>query len=360
MSKMKVGVIGFAQMHITTMVESFLARPEQFEFIGCADTPCTLQPTSTETGTRLGTKAAVEKLCAPIPLYVHYQDLLQERPDLVIVTCENSLHAQVVVQALAMGIHVILEKPMAITLAEARRMQETAKQKGVLLMINWPTSWMPAFRRAQQLAKDGVVGDIVRFSYSNAESLGPFSYGQNLTAEEKQQECWYHRELGGGAPIDYIGYGCNLSRWFLGTRATSATAVARNLLTDFADVEDHATVILNYPATHAVIEATWATFSSGHIPSGPIVYGDRGTIVADKKSGTVAVYTERFAQEPSAFYEKEQLPEGRDSLAMEFLHGLQHGEVHPTLDVDMNVDVMAAMDAALRSIKSGKTELTLL
>ena len=39
MSKLRVGIIGFAQMHVTTMIQSFLALPERFAFIGCADTP---------------------------------------------------------------------------------------------------------------------------------------------------------------------------------------------------------------------------------------------------------------------------------------------------------------------------------
>ena len=37
MSKLRVGIIGFAQMHVTTMIQSFLALPERFAFIGCAD-----------------------------------------------------------------------------------------------------------------------------------------------------------------------------------------------------------------------------------------------------------------------------------------------------------------------------------
>ena len=61
MSKLRVGIIGFAQMHVTTMIQSFLALPERFAFIGCADTPSRLRPVSTETGTRLGTRDTVLK-----------------------------------------------------------------------------------------------------------------------------------------------------------------------------------------------------------------------------------------------------------------------------------------------------------
>lgn len=357
MSKLRVGIIGFAQMHVTTMIQSFLALPERFAFIGCADTPSRLRPVSTETGTRLGTRDAVLKACPSLRVFEDYRQLLNERPDLVIVTCENSLHLQVALDALSRSIHVILEKPMAMSLSEAVQMETTARLNRAHLIVNWPTSWMPAFRTAQRLAQDGAAGRVLRFSYTNAESLGPFSYGQSLSPLEKSCEWWYHRELGGGGPVDYLGYGCNLSRWFLGTRALSAMAASRNFLTDFADVEDHATLVLRFPNAQALIEGTWSTFSAGHIPSGPIVYGDRGTIVADKKSGTVQLFTERFQTEPTRIFENEQLPPERRDLAHEFLYLLENGEIHPTLSADLNVDAMAAMDGALRSICSGKTEL---
>ncbi len=359
MPKLRVGIIGFAQMHITTMVESFLALPERFCLIGCADTADGLEPISTETGTRLGTRDAILKRCAPLREFEDYRDLLNERPDLVIVTCENSRHIDVVLDALSRGIHVIMEKPMAMTLGEAVRMEAAARLNRAVLLVNWPTSWMPAMRTAQRLAQAGAVGRVLRFSYTNAESLGPFSYGQSLSPLEKSREWWYQRALGGGGAVDYLGYGCLLSRWFLGERALAAMATARNFLTDFADVEDHATLVLRYARAQALIEGTWATFSSGHIPSGPIVYGDRGTIVADKKTGVVQLYTERFQATPSRVFENEPLPEGRDTLALEFLSALENGDVHPTLSAALNVAAMAAMDAALRSIVSGKTELVL-
>ena len=139
MSKLRVGIIGFAQMHVTTMIQSFLALPERFAFIGCADTPSRLRPVSTETGTRLGTRDAVLKACPSLRVFEDYRQLLNERPDLVIVTCENSLHLQVALDALSRSIHVILEKPMAMSLSEAVQMETTARLNRAHLIVNWPT-----------------------------------------------------------------------------------------------------------------------------------------------------------------------------------------------------------------------------
>jgi len=357
MRKIAIGVIGLAQMHIVGMTESFLALPERFAPMGFADSSTPLSPVSTEPGTRRGTRAALLRKC-PFPReYADPLELLDDQPDLVLVAAENSLHAQICCEALSRGIHVIVEKPMALSLGEARRMAAASRLHKALLWVNWPTAWFPAFRTAQRLAEQGAAGVPLRFAYTNAESLGPFSYGQNLSSLEKAQEWWYRRELGGGAMIDYLGYGCNLSRWFLGEKAVAAFASSWNFLTDFADVEDHATLVLRFRRAQALIEGTWATLSAGHIPSGPVVYGDRGTLVTDKKAGSVQLFTERFQGAPTRVFEPEPLAEGRRDLAHEYLHFLDTGEEHPALGLEVNLDAMAALDAALRSASSGKLEL---
>ena len=358
MKKMQVGVIGFGQMHITTLVDSFLAMPEQFSFMGYADTVTSLVPISTQGGTHLAVRKKIEEKCAPIRAYESIGQLLDDRPDLVIVATETSFHCSVICDALKRGIHVIVEKPMAMTFAEARQMVEAAQASGAVFIINWPTAWFPPFRLIGELGFSGMIGRILRFSYTNAESLGPFSYGQNLTEEEKLHEWWYHRQYGGGGMMDYIGYGCNLSRWMVGEKATSAFCLGSNLTTPFADIEDHATVILEFPHARGLVEGTWATYASGGIPTGPVLYGETGTLVTDRYGSNVAYYNERHQKTPPQIFEPKPFPEGRENLAKEFLHALKTGETHPMLSPALNLDAMAAMDAALRSAQSGKMEKT--
>lgn len=356
LKKFRIGVIGFAQMHITTLISSFQTMPDRFEFIGLCDLPTDLGPVSEQGGTRLGTRNNVLRLCPDAPVYEDYRDLIAAKPDLMLVTTENSRHAEVVCAALNEGIHVILEKPMAMSLAEARRMVAAARLHNALFMINWPTSWFTPFRTAHRLVQEGVVGRVLRFAYCNT-SLGPFSYGQTLTDEEKTHEWWYHRALGGGSPMDYLGYGCILSRWFLGKKAIAAFAEARNFTSEYSDVDDHSTLILRFEDTQALIEGTWSTFSAGGLPNGPIIYGTEGTLVVDRMNNTISLYSERGTSKPTRVFEPDPLPEGREDLPGEFLHALETGEMHPTLSPELNLEATAAVDAALRSIASGKMEI---
>ncbi len=357
MKKYRIGIIGFGQMHIQGLVNSFLAKPDTFEFMGCADTVTDLDPISDQPDTHPAVRRTVETKCAPLKGYASVADLLNDKPDLVLVASETSAHCSIICDALNRGIHVIVEKPMAMSYSEAQQMCYAAKKSGCVFIINWPTAWFPPFRLIGELGFSGIIGEVQRFSYTNAESLGPFSYGQTLTDEEKLHEWWYHRRYGGGGVMDYIVYGCNLSRWMLGEKASAAFCMATNITCPYADIEDHATVVLKYPHARALVEGTWATFSSGGIPSGPILYGERGTLVTDRKGTNVALYDARFLQAPAKIFEAEPFPEGRANLAEEFLYALKTGDMHPLLSPWLNLDAMAAMDAALRSCESGKMEV---
>ena len=209
-----------------------------------------------------------------------------------------------------------------------------------------------------ELGFSGIIGDLQRFTYTNAESMGPFSYGQSLTDEEKMHEWWYHRRYGGGAAMDYLGYGCSMSRWMLGEKATAAFCMASNIACPFSEVDDHATAVISFPHARALVEGTWATYSAGHVPSGPILYGSAGTLITDRWDSKVYLYNERHQKTAARIFEASPLPEGRSNLAEEFLYAVENGgEVHPMLSPDINLDAMAAMDAALRSIESGKLEV---
>lgn len=357
MSKMRLGIVGFAHMHIEQMVTGFQELPESFSWLGCADVPPQTPSICTQKGTRGQVLGAVVQKCGIPRVFDRYQDLLDESPDLVIVTAENARHPALVAEILNRGIHVILEKPMALALDGAMAMARAARDGKATLVVNWPTAWDPAFRLAHKLCRDGVAGKPFKFHYRNKESLGPFSYGQTMTGEEKRQEWWYQAEMGGGAMADYIGYGCNLSRWFFGERAESAFAVKGNYSSPFADVEDYAAATLCYPSSLALLEGSWATYSSGAVPCGPIVFGDAGTIVTDRLSPEVRVYQKRHRPEPTAQYQAEPLPQGQANLAQELLHHLRTGEqLHETLDLPVNLDAVAAMDACFRSAVSGRME----
>jgi len=288
----------------------------------------------------------------------------------VIFCPENARHGEVAEAIANHGVHMVTEKPMSASLSDALRMVRAVQANDVALMVNWPTTWQPAIRTMKVLLDEGTIGDVWEIKWRNGASMGPLAYSTGedaYTDLEKGAEWWHQTAPGGGALLDYCCYGACLSRWYLGQPAVAATAMRANLTSPYGDADDNAIITVRFPNAFALLEATWTTWHVG-VPTGPIAYGTRGTLVANRRpiagqehpTSVVEVYTSRShgLDGPDQIVEGAPLPEGRATLAEEFIHHLETGEpLHPTLDMMQNLEVMAILDAGIRSANSGKVEL---
>lgn len=361
--KYKIGIVGFAHMHILDQIKSFIAMPERVEWLGGADVKPLVQPESHESSTRGFNMETCRKEC-PLPrIFDDYRDLLDLQPDIVLVDCENAFNGIVIPEVLMRGIHVIVEKPLAYSMEHAMAIQRASRIGNAVAVTNWPTTWEPAIRLGQKLVSEGVIGKVYRFQFRNPDSLGPFSYGQQMTDRELGLEWWHQTAAGGGSLLDYCSYGSVLSRWYLGVKPVSAYGLKANFDHRFGDAEDYAAIMVRFPEAVAFLEGTWNTISSGY-PSGPIVWGTEGALIVENddhgNASRVCIYRDRYSTTPSEVFNLDDypLPEGRANLAEEVFHHLETGEpLHPTLDLSTNLDAVSILDAGIRSSQSLKMEL---
>ncbi|HEY3110912.1 MAG TPA: Gfo/Idh/MocA family oxidoreductase [Chloroflexota bacterium] len=365
--KYRVGVIGVAHMHVNELMRKFAEHP-QAELVAIADTkPEVPEINTTSRSTRGYTlETARDELGIP-KQYEDYRQLLdRERLDIAIVCSENARHGEVCEAALAHRAHVVTEKPMAASLAEALTMVRAARAADRRLMVNWPSTWSPAIRRMKALLDDGAIGRLWEV-HARYGSLGPLSYGSThpgvkgptamLTDEEKAATWWHRAGNGGGALLDYCCYGACLSRWYFGVPAQAVFGLKMNANTHYGSADDNAVLTVRFPQGLAVLRATWSVVDHA-IPTGPILYGTTGTMSLEGASATGQVRLVQDKGEQPRIIEGSPLPEGRDTLAREFIHHLETGEpLHPTLDPDFNLDAMAVLDAGIRSAESGQMEL---
>jgi predicted dehydrogenase len=354
----RLGVIGFAHMHVDHLLDQFARLPD-VEWVACADTVPAVPSRSTLPGTRGHSLKRAREVTGIPRVYDDYRDMLdREQFDAIVFCPENARHGEVAEAVASKGVHMVTEKPMAASLAEALRMVRAARAHDVALMVNWPITWSPAIRAMKALLEEGTIGDVWEIKWRNGASMGPLSYSDTQpTDAEKGAEWWHQEAAGGGALLDYCCYGACLSRWFLGEPAVAAMGIRANLASHYGDADDNAIITVRFPRALAILEGTWTTWHVG-VPTGPIAYGTRGTLVAD--GGVVRVYTTRSygPGEPDQTVEPAPLPAGRATLAEEFTHHLETGEaLHPTLDMMHNLEVMAILDAGIRSATSGRLEL---
>jgi predicted dehydrogenase len=364
MKNYRVGIIGFGHMHVNHVADLYAAHP-QVQWAACADT----RPLQPERRVAPYTRQwnldhLVEKLGLP-EIYDDYREMLQrEQLDIVVVSCENAQHADVVEACAAAGVHVCVEKPMAASLADALRMYRACEAAGTTMLVNWPVTWLPAVRKAKALLDEGAIGRVLEVTcrVGHTGPLGPSAAHAGvsetaapMTGAERAATWWHQQAAGGGALLDFCCYGAMIARWYIGQPAVAALGMGANLDSPWADAEDNAAILVRFPAAMALLEGSWTTWHHGG-PSGPIVYGTKGTLVVEFDSPQAEVRV-TCGGGPAQLIPAEPLPQGRSNVAEEFIHHLETGEpVHPTLQAAFNLEAMAVLDAGRRSAASHKLE----
>lgn len=366
MSKIyRIGAIGFAHMHINNVAALYAEHP-QAELVACADTvPDTPELREAPYTRTWNIRNIVENHNVPQTYDVYEEMLEKEELDIVICCSENAKHPEVVEACASAGVNVCVEKPMAMSLAHALRMVRACQAAGTTMIVNWPATWSPTSRKVKELIDDGVIGRVLEVKWRGGHTgpLGPGAAHAGVSEESKAMSgvergaTWWHKQAtGGGAMLDYCCYGSMLARWYVGEQAVAAVGLRGNLDSTWGDADDNGAMIVRFPKAMGLFEGSWTTWSHG-VPAGPIVYGTTGTLVADSKDGKPVVRLERGHGE-GKIYEAEPLTEARNQVPGEFIHHLETGEpLHPTLEMMFNLEVMAILDAGVRSATSGKLEM---
>lgn len=361
----RVGVIGFAHMHVVNLAAQFGKHP-QVEWVACADSKRPQPELRIAPYTRDWNRQQVASTWNIPKTYEDYEELLaNEELDIAIVCSENTQHAAVTAACAAAGVHVLVEKPMAVSLADGLRMVRACEAAGTSLMVNWPTTWAPAARKAKELIDAGVIGRVIEVKWRSGHTgpLGPQAKHPGvtetadlMTGPERAATWWHQDAHGGGAMVDYCCYGALVSRWFIGEPAVAALGMRANLDSHWADADDNAVIVVRFPQAMALIEGSWTTLDHG-VPTGPIIYGTSGTLVVEQRGEKAGVRLER-GHGQSEFFAPDELPAGRATLAEEFIHHLETGEpLHQTLDMHYNLEIQAILDAGVRAANSQRLEM---
>jgi predicted dehydrogenase len=361
--KYRLGIIGFAHMHINYLAEVFASHP-QVQWVAYADTLPACQELSKGPYTRVWNIDHVQKVTGSMTAYSDYHEMLrQEHFDIVLVAAENAQHGDVVEACAAAGANACVEKPMAASLSEALRMARASQAAGTRLLINWPTTWYANTRKLKELVDGGAIGRVLEVKYRDGHTgpLGPGNIHDGVAEEtvpmsgiERGATWWHQASTGGGVMLDYCCYGTMFSQWYIGEQATAALGIKANLDSQWGDAEDNAAILVRFPSALALIEGSWTDWCPDVMPS-VIVYGTHGTLAIDDEGDKIRL--ER-GHGDTTLIDCPPIPIERDNIAKEFIFHLETGQpVHPTLDLLFNLKAMAILDAGARSAASSKMEL---
>jgi predicted dehydrogenase len=283
--------------------------------------------------------------------YTDVPAMLQHiRPDAVLAYNAIADHLAVVEACAPKGISVMVEKPLAIDTRQAKRIAELAGQYHIQVLTNYETTWYPSNQRVYALAHEqGAIGEIRRMVAHDGHQ-GPKEIGCSpdflkwLTDPAKN---------GGGAVVDFGCYGANLMTWLMGGHAPVAvTAVIRHYKPEvYPNVDDDATIVVEYPGAIGFIEASWNwPFSIKDLE----VFGKTGYLHALNGTTLVERTKDSYDNVP---LEPAHAPYS-DNLT--YLASVLRGQSSATGDLsslDNNLIVVRILEAARESARKGQRVL---
>jgi predicted dehydrogenase len=272
------------------------------------------------------------------------------RPQAVAIFTNTFDHKRVVEECAARGIHVMMEKPLAVSMEHARAIRAAVNKSGIRLIVNYETTWYPGNHAAYALVEQKSIGPLRKIVVHDGHR-GPKEIGC-----QKEFVAWLTDPVlnGGGALTDFGCYGADLITWLMhNQRPTSVMAVTQQLKPDvYPRVEDEATIVLTYPKTQGIIQASW---------NWPVarkdmeIYGQTGQVLVPRGD----LMRVQNAPGQRSRPEKEVVPpplSGPQADTLSYFAAVVRGEISPSglSSLETNMIVTEILDAARESAHTGR------
>ena len=335
----RVGVAGMTHDHIN-QVFGYMGKQDEVEIVGFAEP-------NRELALRL-----LKQHNLPESLWFSNLDELIQKTKPEAVCAFNSIyeHLEVVKACAPKGIHVIVEKPLAVNNDHLSQMKALQKKHNIHLLTNFETTWYSSHAKVWDMVKTEKSLGTIRKVVIMDGHRGPIEIGCS-----REFTHWLTDPVqnGGGALVDFGCYGANIMTWLMdGQKPTSVLAVTQQLKPDvYPRVDDEATIILTYPTCQAIIQASW---NWAFDRKDTEVYGTRGILIANKEKKMKYVSGERSGKE--TWLDLAPLPRERSNV-FSYLAAVVNGTIKPEKDLSsfpINEVVVEILSAAKESAKTGK------
>jgi predicted dehydrogenase len=279
--------------------------------------------------------------------------IAQTKPEAVAAFGTIYEHLEVVEKCAPHHIHVMVEKPLAVSFAHAQKMKALAEKYHIQLLTNYETTWYPTVHKADELIRQDSIGQpvqiIIRDGHKGPKVLGISKEFLDWLIDPVQN--------GGGALTDFGCYGVNLSTWLQrGERPLSITAVTQQLQPENnPKVEDEATIILQYKQLKTTVQASW-NWTVGR--KDMEIYGKRGIIYADNRNNLrvrMSKGYDGFTETPYRLPERAAPYNDPFSFFAAVVRGAITLPPYDLSSLENNMLVVEILDAAKKSATKKKT-----
>ena len=337
--RLRVGIAGIRHSHTPTLVRQW-REIEGAEVVAAADS--------------FPSARALAGDSWGIPSIYETWDAMFEAEDLDVVTSTlpNTQHADIVEACAARGLPVLIEKPMASSLADADRMVKAAEAAGIPALINWPTLGETHFETGAKLVAEGAIGTPRQYVFRG---------GNPVATRKAEQPDWFQwifdASQGGGSWIDYAGYGAAPCLLWMGRprrlAARGASVTERN-----ARADETAAAVLEFARGLGIMQTSHVQVGYPG-PQGQMLHievsGETGVLVLTPGANGMELrifdYGDRLEGE---VVEAPPAPPERRSGVAYFAHAVREGlPIEGRGSFRFNREVVAIIDAGVRALTSG-------
>ena len=333
---MRLAIAGLVHGHVSGFLRAAQARGD-VEIVGVFDADATL----------LKKYAAQFKLPESV-LFGDLAAMLDRTKPEAVASFTNTLDHPLVVEAAASRhVHVMMEKPLAVSNAHAERIRRAAESGKIQVFVNYETTWYASHGAMWTLIKERKAAGEIRKMVAMDGHSGPKAI--NVQPEFL---AWLSDPVrnGGGALFDFGCYGANLMTWMMDNqRPLAVTAVTQQFQPAvYPHVDDEATILVEYPTAQGIIQASWNwPFNRKDFE----VYGDHGLAIATGGSGLRVA----LPKQPEHAVTPEPLAaDERDSIS--HLKAVVRGSRPPNAlsSLENNLIATEILEAARESARTGK------
>ncbi len=309
---MKYALIGCGRISTNHMKA---AVNNKLEIVGV----CDILPEKME---EILTKHELEK-DESIHRYIDYKELLEkEKPDLVSIATESGNHAEIALYCIDKGVHVIIEKPMAMSMDDANKIIEASERKNVKVSACHQNRFNVAIQELRRAIEAGRFGKI---------SHGSIHVRWNRNQGYYDQASWRGTwAQDGGALMNQCIHGIDLLRWMMGDEVEEVYGVTRQQFHDYLEAEDVGMAVVKFKnGAIGTIEGTTNVYPK-NLEETLYIFGENGTVkIGGTSTNNIDVWD--FADETEEDTKNKGLEEATSNV---------YGNGHTSLFADV-IDAIA-------------------
>ena len=337
----KYGIIGCGAIGQRRHIPELAANPDAKVVALCDPEP--------------GRAADVAKKFGGQPFMCHEEMLAETDLDAVVVCGPNYMHAPQTLDAFKAGKHVLVEKPMACTRAEAKAMIAAGKKARKFLMVGQNQRLMAAHQKAKQILDTGALGKVLTFRTS-FKHAGPDGWSVDGA------KSWFFKPEAAvmGVTGDLGVHKVDLMRWMLGQEFGTVSAIITTLDKRTPDgkllkIDDNANLLLT--TTSGIlgsVEISWTNY--GMEDNMTVVYCQKGAMYLgiDREYGVIVQYRNGNKEMHKVGEMSTNTKQIGSGVSTAFTHSILTGK-KPSIDGWEGYRSLDVILTAMESARAGKT-----